>query len=73
MLFNFTMYSHIISILVHPCDTAANGGCSQICNKKRDSYKCACKYGFKLGHDGKSCNKGLITKLTKYFVRVYAL
>ena len=58
----------IISTLVHPCDTAANGGCSQICNKKMEKYECACKSGFTLGQDGKSCNKGLILKLTNYFV-----
>jgi len=41
---------------------AANGGCSQLCIKKMDNYKCACKFGFKLGEDGKSCSKGLILK-----------
>ena len=59
-------YLHVVSILVHPCDTANNGGCSQLCYKKMGNYKCACKSGFTLGEDGKSCNKGLIIKLNKY-------
>ena len=38
-----------------------------------DKYECACKSGFTLGKNGKSCNKGLILKLAKYFVHLYAL
>ena len=44
--------------LVHPCDTASNGGCNQICKKHMQKYTCACEGGFKLGKDGKACIKG---------------
>ena len=48
----------ICLFLVHPCDTEGNGGCSQICNKTRHKYECACEEGFVLGKDGKTCRKG---------------
>ena len=54
------LFMHVISILVHACDKTNNGGCSQICNKKNETYKCSCNSGFVLGKDGKSCNEGLI-------------
>ena len=50
----------IIPVLVHPCDTADNGGCNQICNKQKHKHECACEDGFVLGKDGKTCNKGYI-------------
>jgi len=49
-------YFHIF--LVHPCDTASNGGCNQICNKHMQKYTCACEGGFTLGKDEKTCIKG---------------
>ncbi len=44
--------------LVHPCDTASNGGCNQICKKRKHKYTCACNDGFVLGNDGRKCSKG---------------
>lgn len=44
--------------LVHPCDTASKGGCSQICKKKGKRYECNCEDGFVLGDDKETCNKG---------------
>ena len=44
--------------LVHPCDEANNGGCSQICNKRKEKHECSCDVGFVLGEDKKGCNKG---------------
>ena len=52
------MMNNYFPILVHPCDTENNGGCSQICNKTRNKYNCACKEGFVLEKDDKSCIKG---------------
>ncbi len=46
------------SSLVHPCDKASKGGCSQLCNKRKEKYECACKDGFLLGDDKRTCNKG---------------
>ena len=54
----FSLLINFFPILVHPCDTASNGGCSQICNKGKDNYTCACEDGFTLGKDGNMCNKG---------------
>ena len=34
------------------------GGCSQICNKRKEWHVCSCKVGFMLGKDKKTCNKG---------------
>ena len=47
-----------IPFLVHPCDEAYNGGCSQVCNKKNEKHECSCEAGFVIGEDGKSCKKG---------------
>ncbi len=44
--------------LVHPCDKATKGGCSQICNKRNEWYICSCKVGFVLRKDNMTCNKG---------------
>ena len=44
--------------LVHPCDEANNGGCSQICNKRKENRECSCEIGFTLGEDKTSCKKG---------------
>ncbi len=57
---NSATYWIISLYLVHPCDTASNGGCKQICNKRKHKYRCACEDGFVLGKDGKTCNKGMI-------------
>ena len=59
----------IIPVLVHPCDTAGNGGCSQICNKQKHKHECACEDGFELGKDGKTCNKGYL--YIYHFVHLY--
>ena len=44
--------------LVHPCDEANNGGCSQICNKRKENHTCSCEPGFLLGEDKRVCKKG---------------
>jgi len=48
----------IFLILVHPCDKADNGGCSQICNKKNETHACSCEAGFLLKRDKMTCKKG---------------
>lgn len=44
--------------LVHPCDEANNGGCNQICNKRKEKHECSCETGFVLTEDKKTCIKG---------------
>lgn len=43
--------------LVHPCEKATIGGCSQKCNIEGYSLSCSCLAGFKLAVDGKFCEK----------------
>ena len=55
------LFSHCncFLLLVHPCDRADKGGCSQICNKKGDDAFCACNNGFVLDEiNKKTCRKG---------------
>lgn len=66
--YNFYSYRLIYPHLVHPCDTARNGGCSQICEKGKDKYGCACEDGFVLGKDTKTCMKGMIII---FFIKIY--
>ena len=43
----------------HPCDLPTKGGCDQTCNKEGDKAVCSCTAPeYKLGADGKSCEKG---------------
>ena len=58
MRVNLSFVMNYYSVLVHPCDTASNGGCSQICNKRKNTYECACDDGFIIGGDKRTCNKG---------------
>ncbi len=51
------MIFHFI-FLVHPCDKVNKGGCSQICNKRKDLHVCSCKAGFVLAKDKTTCNIG---------------
>ena len=45
--------------LVHPCDEANNGGCSQICNKRKEKHECSCEAGFvQVDEDKTLCKKG---------------
>ena len=60
-------FINYILLSVHPCDTASNGGCSQICKRNKDKHTCTCEDRFVLGTDGKTCNKGEIFS----FVIVY--
>ncbi len=56
---NFSFVTIITFLsLVHPCDRQSNGGCSQICNKTKLAYECACEEGFALEKDRKTCVKG---------------
>ena len=55
---NCHSYWTIYICLVHPCDKASNGGCSQICNKRKHKFECACEDGFLLDGNGKTCKKG---------------
>ena len=48
-------------VLVHPCDEAKNGGCSDKCIKleeEKNGFVCSCDQGRKLKSDGKTCTKG---------------
>ena len=47
-----------LQYLVHPCDEGNNGGCSQICNKRKEKHECSCEPGFVLGEDKSICKKG---------------
>ena len=49
----------LFSILVHPCDKPNKGGCSQLCNKRKEWHVCSCKAGFLLAEDKKTCKKGM--------------
>ena len=49
---------NIFQFLVHPCDKANNGGCSQICNKRMEKHECSCEAGFVLKEDKMTCKKG---------------
>ena len=55
------VFKQFQSYLVHPCDEANNGGCSQICNKKNEKHECSCEVGFALEEDKKTCQKGKLT------------
>ena len=44
--------------LVHPCEEANKGGCSQICNKRKEKHECSCEVGFVLEEDQMTCKKG---------------
>ena len=44
--------------LVHPCDEANNGGCNQICNKKKEKHECSCEGGFVLIEDNMTWIRG---------------
>lgn len=55
---HFTNTKYYFPISVHPCDKKGNGGCSQICNKRKDLHVCSCKGGFVLAKDKMTCNKG---------------
>ena len=53
------IFNLIISIfIVHACDAANNGGCSQICNKIKEKHECTCQTGFVLAKDKRACKKG---------------
>ncbi len=54
------LINHFLS-LVHPCDEANNGGCSQICNKRNEKHECSCESGFILEEDKATCQKGWLT------------
>ena len=47
-----------VHYLVHPCDETKKGGCSQICNKRKEKYECSCEAGFVLGENNSTCKKG---------------
>ena len=50
----------------HPCDKTSNGGCEQTCNKDGESAVCECAApDYKLGSDGKSCDKGNLLAMMK--------
>ena len=68
--YNFYSYRLIYPYLVHPCDTPSNGGCSQICEKGKDKYGCACEDGFVLGNDTKTCIKGMMRFIFLRFILV---
>ena len=50
-------------ILVHACDEAKKGGCSQICNKRKENHECSCESGFVLEEDKMTCKKGQLCAL----------
>ena len=44
--------------LAPPCKITHNGGCEQVCTNKGREAVCSCKApDYKLGDDGKSCEK----------------
>ena len=48
----------IIFLSVPPCELTKNGGCAQNCANNGDKAVCSCNApDFKLGEDGKSCEK----------------
>lgn len=49
--------------LVHFCDRPTKGGCDHFCNKTDNHFTCACKEGFKLTEDGKTCIRGKVAFL----------
>lgn len=52
------MLIFLSTLLVHPCDKSDNGGCNQICNKRKEWHECSCETGFALGKDKMTCKKG---------------
>ena len=44
--------------LVHPCEKENKGGCSQICNKRKEKHECSCEVGYVLTRDKRTCKKG---------------
>ncbi len=59
-------FHYFLICIVHPCDTVSQGGCTQLCKKRKQKYQCACEDGFELGNDGKSCTKGAIRFLCEH-------
>ena len=55
--------------LVHPCDKANNGGCSQICNKRNEKHECSCEPGFVL-ENNTTCKKGQL-RCVKHILRSF--
>ena len=49
---------HPFQFLVHSCDEASKGGCSQICNKRKEKHECSCQPGFALEKDNMTCKQG---------------
>ena len=61
----FSDFDAVINLsLVHPCDKANKGGCSQICYKMNETYECSCEPGFILRKDKATCQKGWLLSLT---------
>jgi len=42
----------IACVVLHPCDTVSNGGCSDICNKAGDNAMCGCPSKYALTTNG---------------------
>ena len=57
---SFFIRDYLITLynLVHPCDKANKGGCSQLCNKRKEWHVCSCNAGFLLREDKRTCIKG---------------
>lgn len=58
----FYMNNAKINALFHVADfdecAAGSDGCSQTCTNVDGGFNCGCEFGFSLGDDRKSCQKG---------------
>ena len=52
---------------VPPCELTENGGCEHTCTNEGDTAKCSCNEFYKLGEDGKTCEKGAILAVIESF------
>lgn len=50
---------------------AGSDGCSQTCTNVDGGFNCGCEFGFSLGDDRKSCQKGTLPLLLIFLLNMF--